>query len=173
MSPGYLTCLPVKCFHLSMWCPWTRFIHLFLLRVNDKINIYNYNKMFQHFELWFRSRSFLCGIATANQYILASISTKTYYNIETFLTLPGAILFYGCISLFGYLKLEIHTFWILLLFLFVLMTWTILGYLWCIESCPRLSNVHLKTLKCIIRTIAKASLTFISVQMQKLQNRHQ
>lgn len=49
----------------------------------------------------FRSRSFLCGIATANQYVLASISVKTYYNIESWLSLPGATLFYGVISLIG------------------------------------------------------------------------
>lgn len=53
-----------------------------------------------------RSRSFLCGIATANQYILASIAAKTYYNIEMWLTLPGSTLFYGCISLFGYFELK-------------------------------------------------------------------
>lgn len=43
------------------------------------------------------------GIATANQYVLASIATKTYFNIETTFSLHGAILFYGLISLFGYL----------------------------------------------------------------------
>lgn len=49
----------------------------------------------------FRSRTFLCGIATANQYVVASIATKTYYDVEMWLSLPGAILFYGIISLIG------------------------------------------------------------------------
>lgn len=55
-----------------------------------------------HWHFIFRSRTFLCGIATANQYVLASIATKTYYDIEMWLSLPGAILFYGVISLIGY-----------------------------------------------------------------------
>lgn len=53
---------------------------------------------------WFfhRTRSFLCGIATANHYLVASIVTKSYYNIEVWLTLPGAILFYAVIGVIGY-----------------------------------------------------------------------
>lgn len=50
----------------------------------------------------FRSRSFLCGIALANHYILSAIASKTYYNIEMWLSLPGAISFYGIISLIGF-----------------------------------------------------------------------
>ncbi|XP_031634375.1 facilitated trehalose transporter Tret1-like [Contarinia nasturtii] len=48
-----------------------------------------------------KSRTFLCGIVTANQYVVAAIATKTYYNVETWLSLPGAIIFYGIISLTG------------------------------------------------------------------------
>lgn len=48
-----------------------------------------------------RTRSFLCGIAMATHQILAAIATKTYYNIESWLSLPGAILLYGWISVFG------------------------------------------------------------------------
>lgn len=48
-----------------------------------------------------RLRSFLCGIATFVQYILIAIATKTYYNIEMWLSLPGAVAFYGTISVIG------------------------------------------------------------------------
>lgn len=54
----------------------------------------------------FRSRSFLCSISTAFQYIFAAIATKTYYTIETLLSLSGAPFFYGIITLIGY-KLDI------------------------------------------------------------------
>lgn len=54
---------------------------------------------------YFRSRSFLVGIWTAVHYILAAIATKTYFTVETFLSLPGAAAFYGCISLIGYVKI--------------------------------------------------------------------
>lgn len=49
----------------------------------------------------FRLRSFLCGIAIASDYLLLSISTKIYYNIELWLSLPGANLFYGLIGFIG------------------------------------------------------------------------
>lgn len=49
----------------------------------------------------------LCSISTADRYIFAAISTKMYYNIETWLTLPGAAAFYGFISLTGYFSTNI------------------------------------------------------------------
>lgn len=55
--------------------------------------------------LWkicFRLRSFLCGLTLAIRYGLAALATKSYYNLELWLTMPGAILFYGIISLIGY-----------------------------------------------------------------------
>lgn len=58
------------------------------------INMYSYSNL---------KKLKTVGIATANQYVLASIATKTYFNIETTFSLHGAILFYGLISLFGYL----------------------------------------------------------------------
>lgn len=47
----------------------------------------------------------LLTIALASRYVFASIATATYYEIESFLSIPGAILFYGCISLVGYLSI--------------------------------------------------------------------
>lgn len=44
----------------------------------------------------------LSGIAVGCRYVFASIATKTYYDIEMWLSLPGATLFYGAISLIGY-----------------------------------------------------------------------
>lgn len=49
----------------------------------------------------FKSRSFLCSIVTALQYVFAAIATKTYYTIETVFSLSGAPFFYGAITLIG------------------------------------------------------------------------
>lgn len=49
----------------------------------------------------FKLRSFLTGVTLALRYLIAAISTKLYYNIEIWLTLSGAILFYGIVSLIG------------------------------------------------------------------------
>lgn len=49
----------------------------------------------------FKMRSFLCGLSLASSYILASIATKTYYNLEMAFSLPGAILLYGVNSVVG------------------------------------------------------------------------
>lgn len=48
-----------------------------------------------------RMRSFLCGISMAMRYALVSATTKTYYDVETALSLPGATLFYASISFIG------------------------------------------------------------------------
>lgn len=47
-------------------------------------------------------RSFLCGLSLASHYALSAIATKTYYNLEMWLSLPGAILLYGLNSVIGY-----------------------------------------------------------------------
>lgn len=57
-----------------------------------------------------RIRSFLCGISSACHFMLSAIASKTYYNIESWLSLPGAILFYGVISLIGYFFFKINLF---------------------------------------------------------------
>ncbi|XP_055326876.1 facilitated trehalose transporter Tret1-like [Sitodiplosis mosellana] len=51
----------------------------------------------------FKLRSMLCSISTADRYIFTAISTKMYYNIETWFSLPGAAAFYGFISLTGFI----------------------------------------------------------------------
>lgn len=79
-----------KCFHSSKWQFW---------------NIFEISKMRNNLNycfFWFRSRSFLVGLAKATQYVLTSFATKTYYNVEMWLSLPGATLFYGSISFIGY-----------------------------------------------------------------------
>lgn len=68
-------------------------------------------------------RSFLCGISAANQYVLTAIATKTYYNIEMWLSLSGATLFYGAISAIGYFDsnvrlLEFETYLLVKFFFF-------------------------------------------------------
>lgn len=60
------------------------------------------------FYLFRRTRSFFCGIATGNHYLVASIVTKTYYNIEIWLSLPCAILFYTIINVVVYVLHEIQ-----------------------------------------------------------------
>lgn len=46
----------------------------------------------------------LVSIVSGIRYIFGAISTKLYYNIELWLTLPGAAAFYGFVSLAGYIK---------------------------------------------------------------------
>lgn len=70
---------------------------------SSAIVMHSFNKLFSAI---YRLRSFLCGLTLALRYFLAAISTKMYYNIEIWLTLSGAILFYGIISLIGYVVVE-------------------------------------------------------------------
>lgn len=46
----------------------------------------------------FKSRSFYCGIVAAENQLLAFFATKTYYDLEAWLSLPGVILFYGMLG---------------------------------------------------------------------------
>lgn len=41
----------------------------------------------------------------AVNYLLAFAATKTYYDLETFLSLPGVILFYGIIGIIGFVAM--------------------------------------------------------------------
>lgn len=52
----------------------------------------------------FQFRAMLVSIVCGIRYVFGAISTKMYYNIELWLSLPGAAAFYGCVSLVGYLK---------------------------------------------------------------------
>lgn len=65
-------------------------------------NISKTNYKFLSFYLFsFRVRSILCGAAAANRYIFAAIATKSYYNIELWLSLPGSMVLYGTLSFIG------------------------------------------------------------------------
>lgn len=50
----------------------------------------------------FRSRGFATGITAAGNYVLQFISTKTYYNLEVWLSLPGVAWLYGSVAVIGY-----------------------------------------------------------------------
>ncbi|XP_052868649.1 facilitated trehalose transporter Tret1-like [Anopheles cruzii] len=49
----------------------------------------------------FRNRSLACGITAALHYVMSFVTTKTYFNLESALSLPGVILFYGVMGLIG------------------------------------------------------------------------
>ncbi|XP_035776350.1 facilitated trehalose transporter Tret1-like [Anopheles albimanus] len=49
----------------------------------------------------FRNRSLACGITAALHYVMSFVTTKTYFNLESSLSLPGVILFYGVMGLIG------------------------------------------------------------------------
>lgn len=44
----------------------------------------------------------LLSIVHGCRYIFVAFSTKLYYNVETWLSVPGAAAFYGLITLIGY-----------------------------------------------------------------------
>lgn len=50
-----------------------------------------------------RSRALASGLVAAINYILAFIATKTYYNLEMTLSIPGVICFYGVIGVIGFI----------------------------------------------------------------------
>ncbi|EAA01784.5 AGAP001236-PA [Anopheles gambiae str. PEST] len=49
----------------------------------------------------FRNRSLACGITAALHYVMSFVTTKTYFNLESALSLPGVILFYGVMGMVG------------------------------------------------------------------------
>ncbi|XP_038119209.1 facilitated trehalose transporter Tret1 [Culex quinquefasciatus] len=51
----------------------------------------------------FKSRSMACGITAALNYAMTFVTTKTYFNLESSLSLPGVILFYGICGCIGVL----------------------------------------------------------------------
>lgn len=44
----------------------------------------------------------LLSIVHGCRYIFVAFSTKLYYNVETWFSVPGAAAFYGLITLIGY-----------------------------------------------------------------------
>lgn len=63
----------------------------------------------KYFELYFRSRGIASGVAAALNYVFGFITKKTYYNLETTLSMPGVSLMYciicGCGLIFTYIVL--------------------------------------------------------------------
>lgn len=53
-----------------------------------------------HFRTY-RNRSLACGITAALHYVMSFVTTKTYFNLESALSLPGVILFYGVMGMVG------------------------------------------------------------------------
>lgn len=49
----------------------------------------------------FKSRGYATGIAAGINYMMAFVATKTYYNLESILSMPGVTLFYGFIGVVG------------------------------------------------------------------------
>lgn len=88
----------------NWFCHYNR---LYLARVNSTIHIYGtYFKCFsifinQFFVLILRSRGIATGITAAGSYVMAFIASKTYYNLESFLSLPGVSMLYACIGVIG------------------------------------------------------------------------
>lgn len=57
-----------------------------------------------------RLRSVLCDLATTFIGGFDAIATKAYFDVELWLSLPGATLFYGLITLIGYMFAPSNTF---------------------------------------------------------------
>lgn len=45
------------------------------------------------------------GLAAALNYILGFVATKTYYNLELWISIPGTTLFYSIINIFGFVSI--------------------------------------------------------------------
>lgn len=48
----------------------------------------------------------LCCIVSAERYMFAAVASRFYFSVEQQFSLPGAALFYGCVSLIGYALLK-------------------------------------------------------------------
>ncbi|XP_031639278.1 facilitated trehalose transporter Tret1-like [Contarinia nasturtii] len=55
----------------------------------------------------FKSRAFCCSLAMVESQFFAFVATKTYYDFERLLTLPGVIGFYGVIAVFGFIAMAL------------------------------------------------------------------
>ncbi|XP_031626287.1 facilitated trehalose transporter Tret1-1-like, partial [Contarinia nasturtii] len=49
----------------------------------------------------FKSRGIACGVASAIFFVFAIIGSKTYYDLETAISLPGVSIMHACISFIG------------------------------------------------------------------------
>lgn len=72
----------------------------FSIQVSSTNNVWSITETNPFFFLD-RSRGFATGLAAALCYILAFVATKTYYNLEIWLSIPGATLLYAAIGVIG------------------------------------------------------------------------
>lgn len=49
-----------------------------------------------------RTRAYATGLTAAFNYVMQFVATKTYYNLEMILSVPGVAILYGLVALFGY-----------------------------------------------------------------------
>lgn len=52
-----------------------------------------------------RSRAFASGLAASVNYLLAFAGTKTYFDLENILSLPGVIGLYGLVGVVGFIAM--------------------------------------------------------------------
>lgn len=98
-----------------------------------------------------RTRAYATGLTAAFNYVMQFVATKTYYNLEMILSVPGVAILYGLVALFGYVAYHMQFYgdhWVIILLFNLLFT----GSLLCLCCCLRLKIAHWKTLKCILRT---------------------
>lgn len=51
-----------------------------------------------------RSRAYAAGFVAAFSYIIAFVASKSYYNLEVAISLPGVTCLYGSFGLLGYVS---------------------------------------------------------------------
>lgn len=56
------------------------------------------------FSLASRTRAYATGLCAACNYIMQFVATKSYYNLELALSVPGVAVLYGFIALFGWVE---------------------------------------------------------------------
>lgn len=92
--PLILITLWTFCFSAGVWTlPWMLLSEVFpfkyvksLIRIIDLFQIY--------LKSIHRSRGMATGLSAALNYLLGFVSTKSYYDLEMFLSMPGVTLFY-------------------------------------------------------------------------------
>lgn len=82
-----------------------KYLHSFILRFLTILICTQFMTFFLllhiRFPFIFRSRGIATGITAAGCYIMAFIASKTYYNLESFLSLPGVSALYAGIGVIG------------------------------------------------------------------------
>lgn len=71
------------------------------LSLSFKLHRKNVYVLFPYVIFVLRSRGIATGITAAGCYVMAFIASKTYYNLESFLSLAGVSMLYASIGVFG------------------------------------------------------------------------